>query len=129
MSTTYPLPPVLGRPERRGRGTMSFAAPLGVEVTSCEPQVPFSRYTANPATATTTAANSGIHRRLSRPPRETRCIRGSFDERQYAHLRYDTSSADIDQATAAQPAVSSRWDSHREVAGALPIESIPHQCF
>jgi hypothetical protein len=74
-----------------------------------------------PATATTTAANSGIHRRLSRPPSKTRCIRGSFDERQYVHRRYDTSSADVDQATAAQPAVPSKRDPHREVAGACSL--------
>ena len=48
-------------------GTISLAPPLGVETTSWEPKMPFSRYTANPATATTSTATSIIHRRPSRP--------------------------------------------------------------
>ena len=43
--------------------------------------MPFRRYTANPATATTTTATSSIHRRLSERPSENRCIRDPFDER------------------------------------------------
>ena len=62
-------------------GTISLAPPLGVEVTSWEPKMPFSRYTANPATATTTTATSSIHRRLNRLRSENPCIRMPFGER------------------------------------------------
>src|SRR5690242_14896825 len=57
-------------------GWISLAAALGVEVTSLEPKMPFSRYTANPATAMTRTATRSIHRRNSRLPSEARCIRG-----------------------------------------------------
>src|SRR3954466_16248056 len=74
--------------------TMLFSAPLGVEVTSREPKMPFSRYTANPATTTTSTATSSIHRRLSTPPNETRCIPDPFDERRHVDRRWDASSAE-----------------------------------
>src|ERR1700754_2545381 len=62
-------------------GTISFAAPLGVDVTSLEPKTPFNRYTAKPASATTSTATTSIHRRNNRLPIENRCIREPFDER------------------------------------------------
>src|SRR4051794_33394950 len=82
--------------------TMLFSAPLGVEVTSREPKMPFSRYTANPATTTTSTATSSIHRRLSTPPNETRCIPDPFDERRHVDRRWDASLGDINQVTVAQ---------------------------
>ena len=65
-------------------GTMSFSVPLGVDVTSWEAKMPCRRYTANPATATTSTATSSIQRRLSRRPIENRCIRDPFNERRQA---------------------------------------------
>src|SRR4051812_1400506 len=78
-------------------GTMSFAAPLGVDVTSCEPKMPFSRYTANPATATTSTATSSIHRFNSRLPSETRCISCLSTSGDTLTDWYVPSSADINQ--------------------------------
>src|SRR3954470_7577034 len=62
-------------------GTMSLAAPLGVETTSLEPKMPFKRYTANPATAMTSTATRIIHRRINRRPIENRDIGDPCDER------------------------------------------------
>src|SRR5882757_7747614 len=65
-------------------GTISFAAPLGVDTTSLEPKMPFSRYTAKPARATTSTATRSIHRRNNRLPIVNRCIRDPFNERRQA---------------------------------------------
>src|SRR5271163_3706284 len=62
-------------------GAASFTLPLGVDVTSCDAKMPFRRYTANPATATTSTATSSIQRRLSRLRIENRGIRDPFDKR------------------------------------------------
>src|SRR4029078_2655338 len=100
MVATVPGAPNTSRTTCLGlNGTMLFSAPLGVEVTSREPKMPFSRYTANPATTTTSTATSSIHRRLSTPPSETRCIRDPFDERRHLDERYNASSGDINQVT------------------------------
>src|SRR6476661_3742437 len=69
-------------------GTISLAAPLGVDVTSLEPKMPFRRYTANPAIATTSTATRSIHRRNNRLPSENRCIRDPFDERRHVDGRW-----------------------------------------
>src|SRR6476646_11757155 len=68
-------------------GTISLAAPLGVDVTSLEPKMPFRRYTANPAIATTSTATRSIHRRNNRLPSENRCIHDPFDERRHVDGR------------------------------------------
>ena len=62
------------------KGTISFAPPLGVDVTSCEAKMPLRRYTANPATTTTSSATSSIQRRLSPLRIETRGNRDPPDE-------------------------------------------------
>src|SRR5258705_11389797 len=59
----------------------------GVDVTSSEPKMPWRRYTANPATTTTTIATSGIQRRLSPPRIENRGIRDPLDKRRHADGR------------------------------------------
>src|SRR6185437_4733557 len=69
-------------------GTISFAAPLGVDVTSLEPKMPFSRYTAKPARATRNTATRSIHLRNNRLPIENRCIRDPFDERRHVDGRW-----------------------------------------
>jgi hypothetical protein len=61
-------------------GTMLLSAPLGVETTSLEPNMPLRRYTAKPAMAITTTATSSIQRRLSERPSENPGIRDSFGE-------------------------------------------------
>src|ERR1700755_1055194 len=76
-------------------GWISSADPLGVDVTSFEPKMPLSRYTARPASATTKIATRIIHRRINRLPIETRGIRDPFDERRHVERRYDTCSVDI----------------------------------
>ena len=82
MVATVPGGPKTSRTTCLGlNGTMSLAAPLGVEVTSLEAKMPFRRYTANPATATTSTATRSIHRRINRLPIENRGIRDPFDER------------------------------------------------
>lgn len=49
MVATVPGAPKTSRTTRLGlNGTMSLAAPLGVETTSSEPKMPFRRYTAKP---------------------------------------------------------------------------------
>jgi hypothetical protein len=59
-------------------GTMSLPEPLGVDVTSWDAKMPCRRYTAIPATASTTTATTTIQRWLSRRLIETRCIRDPF---------------------------------------------------
>src|SRR6476659_3143504 len=88
MVATVPGGPKTSRTTRLGlNGTMSFAAPLGVDTTSLEPNMPFKRYTANPATAMTSTATRSIHRRNNRLPIENRCIRDPFDERRHVDGR------------------------------------------
>src|SRR5689334_6153537 len=60
-------------------GTISFAAPLGVDVTSFEPKMPFSRYTAKPASATTATATSTIQRWPSRRVSEILWMRAPLE--------------------------------------------------
>src|SRR6476619_6644152 len=98
MVATVPGAPNTSMTTRFGlNGTISLAALLGVDVTSWEPKMPFSRYTAKPARATTTTATRSIHRRNNRLPMETRCIRDPFDERWHVDGLSDTYGADINQ--------------------------------
>ena len=52
----------------------------------CEPKVPYSRYTQNPATATTTTTTSSIHPRVSRRPIEILLTRKPFANRKMVRL-------------------------------------------
>src|SRR4051812_3678656 len=82
MVATVPGGPKTSRTTCLGlNGTMSLAAPLGVETTSLEPKTPFKRYTANPATAMTSTATRIIHRRINRRPIEDRGIRDPCGKR------------------------------------------------
>src|SRR2546426_7336172 len=98
MVATVPGAPNTSRTTCFGlNGTMLFSAPLGVDVTSWEPKMPFSRYTAKPARAMTNTATRSVHRRNNRLPMENRCIRDPFDERWHVDGRHDTSLAGINQ--------------------------------
>jgi hypothetical protein len=66
-------------------GAVSFENPPAVDVAVCEPKMPCSRYTQNPATTTTTTTSS-IHPRLSRRPIEILLTRKPFANRKMVRL-------------------------------------------